>query len=277
MQNVLKQLAYYDVLDRPFLMSDLGTSLRSDLVSERDGYYYLFDREYLVPLRKERQRISRRKWQIARRVAWWLRFVPFARVVFVSGSLSMENADELSDLDVIVVAKHGHIWTVRLLVMGLLIVLGKARRHEDRVAPDKICPNHFVTDQSLHIPFHSMYTAHLYANLVPLIAVDRDDLKKFREANTWVRDYASVWNMPENKIVPQGLSFALQWLCEIFIGTKLEAWSARYQRHRIESKANVIRPGGHLVYNDNMLAFHLGSSEAEILRKYEDNKSKLIT
>src|SRR3989344_1833860 len=102
-------LAYYDTLDMP--------------VQKPDGSFeYLFDREYLIPLYKERQRIAKRKWRVARRVAWWMRFIPFVRVVFASGSLSMNNTDELSDLDVVIVAKYGHIWTVRLLVMGLLIL-----------------------------------------------------------------------------------------------------------------------------------------------------------
>src|SRR3989344_6398789 len=114
MVSKLQLLAYYDTLDMP--------------VQQPDGSYeYLFDREYLVPLRKERERIAKRKWRIARRVAWWMRFLPFVRVVFASGSLSMNNTDELSDLDVVIVAKHGYIWTTRFLVNGLLFLLRKGR------------------------------------------------------------------------------------------------------------------------------------------------------
>ncbi len=295
---ILSTLAYYDVLDMPLTAEEVFRFLiKKDAVvpslqdvhrelehkkqiGEREGFYYLFDREYLVPLRKEHERLAQRKWRIARRAGWWMRMVPFVRVVFASGSLSMNNTDELSDLDIIVVAKHGYIWMTRFLLHGLLMLLGKGRRHKDRVAPDKICPNHFITDASLGIPFHNMYTAQLYVHLVPLIAVDYDDLKKFRMANAWVLDYTSRWDMPEDKIVRQGLSFAIQLAGEMVLsifGTIIERMAARYQKLRIERNATPLKPGGHLTYSDEALAFHAQSSSAEILAKYDKNLLFLST
>src|SRR3989344_239940 len=276
----LELLAYYDTLDRPLSIDEIGADVCMPFVGKRDGYYYLFDREYLVPLRKERERIAARKWRVMREVMFWMRMVPFVRVVFASGSLSINNTDELSDLDVVIVARHGCIWTTRFLVAGLLALLGRRRKHEDLVAPDKICPNHFITDQSLHIPFHSMYTAKLYANLVPLMAVDHDDLKKFHEANSWVLGFVGRWKMREDQIVQQGLSFAIQWMGELILGLfgrKIENAVARYQKRRIGNKTNNIYLGGHLTFTDNALAFHSRSSESKILAQYENNKSKLAS
>src|SRR3989344_3601625 len=109
MVTPLEKLAYYDALDMPLTQRELGDVPGHPAVGEREGYFYLFDREYLVPLRKRREEYARRKWRIASHVMLFLRLVPFVRMVFASGSLSMNNTDELSDLDVILVAKHGRI------------------------------------------------------------------------------------------------------------------------------------------------------------------------
>ena len=151
----LEMLAYYDTLDRPLTREELGEAPRHPAVRERDGYFYLFGREYLVPLRKRREEYARRKWRIASHVMLFLRMVPFLRMVFASGSLSMNNTDETSDLDVIIVAYQGRIWITRFLVTFVLWLLRALRRHGQSIAPYKICPNHFITDQSLKIPFQN--------------------------------------------------------------------------------------------------------------------------
>lgn len=289
--EILATLAYYDVLDMPltaeevfrFLIKKDSRSFPSlsqvqdelqQMINDkrsmiRDGYYYLFDREYLVPLRNEHERLAKRKWS---RLGWtmrWMRAVPFVRAVFVSGSLSMNNTDELSDLDIVIVAKHGRIWLTRLLVSVLLSLLRMRRRGDQTVAPDKICPNHFITDESLHIPFQSLYTAQLYANLVPVIA-DQELVKNFQMQNEWVFKYLHHWNMVEEGMVTKRVfGFSTR------LGDWLEAKAREYQKHRIERNATPLRPGGHLTYSDEALAFHAQSSASEILQKYENSQSKL--
>ena len=276
MPRALELLAYYDVLDRPLTREELGGEVDDERISSRDGYYYINNREYLVPLRLERERIAKHKWRRMRRIAWFLRLVPFVRAVFASGSLSMNNTDELSDLDVVVIAKHGRIWTTRLLLSGLLSLLRARRKHEDGIAPDKLCPNHFITDQSLGIGFRSMYTAQLYAHLVPLIAVDRALIENFKKENAWVLGYAHRWEMD---VKQARRPFVVARLCEWFLARKVGEWmekkAAAYQQHRIASRTVHLRPGGHVVYNNSVLAFHAGSSEAEILKKYENTKAQL--
>lgn len=271
MLSPLELLSYYDVLDRPLTKDELGTDLQHPSVKQREGYYYLFDREYLVPLRKRRMEFASRKWRIVESVASWLRHLPFIRIVFVSGSLSMNNTDEVSDLDVIIVAKHGRIWITRLLVSGLLALLGRRRRHEDHTAPNKICPNHFITDQALHIPFHSIYTAQLYANLVPLVG-DADLLARFQKENIWVEAYVAHWNMPKTRWHSSWLQKLLEKLMPF--ANWLETITRNYQRARIVHRVSPLHPGGHVTYTDSALAFHAQSSEAEILQRYENSKSK---
>lgn len=297
---ILSTLAYYDVLDMPLqaheafrylikkddrvprlaeVVDELARLRRDGVIGEREGFSYLFGREYLVPLRLRRQEFARHKWHRAYWIFRYLRAVPFIRLVFASGSLSMKNTDEQSDLDAIIVARHGRIWTTRLLVAGVLELLGARRAHSDTVAPDKMCPNHFMTDRSLSIPFRSMYTAQLYANLVPVVVTDAGLFQKFRDENSWVLGYLCRWEMDLSGVFEPGLSKAIrkvgEWLLAGRFGNWLERRAARYQRRRIEGRVFRLRPGGHLTYTDNALAFHSGSSEAEILSAYEAHQSQL--
>ena len=298
---ILSTLAYYDVLDIPLTVQEIERYLIKqpntdilkflripeycdELIKEkkvglREGRYYLFDREYLVPLKHERERLAKRKWERTYHIMRWLRAVPFIRITFASGSLSMNNTDEQSDLDIIIVARHGHIWLARLFTLLILAILGARRRHSDTVAPDKMCPNHFITDESLAIPFRSLYTAQLYANLLPVIVTDQRLLEEFESANQWVKDYLYQWHMSRSGIFEPGLSSSVRLAGERLFARKFGDWlerrAAMWQRRRIATRQLAIRPGGHLTYTDESLAFHSGSSAAEILQKYEDYKKKL--
>lgn len=200
--NILATLAYYDALDLPlkaeeifnFLIKkendDIMISL-PDIKKELDQlvlekiidvdqkYYYLTNRDFLVPLRLKKYLISQKKWLKAIRVVKWLAHVPYIETVFASGTLAMNNCDELSDLDLLIIVKHGKIWLGRLFVTAIISILGVRRRWNHIIAPDKICLNHYITDKSLKIPFENIYNAQTYANLKPILTNNDDTLNKF--------------------------------------------------------------------------------------------------
>mgnify|MGYP001563224669 CR=1 FL=1 len=293
-EEIFATLAYYDVHNMPLRAGEVFRYLikkessfpsRQEIekelkaIPEREGYYYLFGREYLVPLRHKRAKLAWDKWRRTYRAMKWLRAVPFVRVIFASGSLALHNTEELSDLDILLVVKNGRIWFVRLGVLTILAVLGIRRKHTDRFAPDKICPNHFVTDASLKIPFQSVYTAQLYANLIPLVVTDRSLLKKFEIANEWVFHYLHHWQMEEGHIIARGLGDVARRFGEFFLagrlGDFLENLARYFQKRRIEAHAVPLHPGGHLAYTNTQLAFHSDSSETELLLRYEQNMRKI--
>lgn len=191
-QSILKTIVYFDCLDRALTATETyfylaavttsevvshsfmgilqaleeGSSLRTYYVDEKNGYYFLKSRERLYEERIERLKTADRLWKKMRRVARWMQMAPYVRLVMASGSLGMQHMTTDSDLDVLVVVKHGRIWTGRFFLTVLMHVLG-VRRHGEHVA-GRVCLNHYITDQSLSIPFHSLYNAMTYAQLVPI-------------------------------------------------------------------------------------------------------------
>ncbi len=292
--EIISTLAYYSVFDMPLSseeifrylirkesshfpsLKDVEKELALLPVKNREGYYFFLDREYLVPLRKKRETIAEEKWRKTMRAVRWLSIVPFVQVIFASGSLALRNTNELSDLDILLIVRHGRIWLTRFLVNAMLSILRVRRKHEDAVAPDKVCPNHFVTDESLRIDFQNMYTAQLYANLVPLMITDKDLPQKFQIANEWVFKYLHHWQMPEspkeNKNIIRKIG---EFLLDGRVGDFFENRARAYQKKRILGRNVHVAPGGHLRYTDQELAFHSDTSAQKILERFELNLTKL--
>ena len=195
-----KAIVYYDCLDYPLTSEELaifsfiddGELEAEGLIEVSSGFHFLKDRESLVKTRKERSRLAGEKWKKMMKAVRWLRFVPYIRLVFASGSLAFRNTIRKSDLDLLIVVKSGRIWISRFLAVVLLGLLGLRRKRGQKVAPDKVCLNHFITDRSLYIPRKSVYTAQLYARLAPVLG-DGKLLDDFCEANKWVGDYIVGW------------------------------------------------------------------------------------
>lgn len=296
-------LAYYDVFDFPLKagevfyrlvsfvhLEDAGSAAYSrhddfgklgheldqlvldGAVSRSGDFYFLNDREYLIPLRLKREKLAERKWRKALRAIRWLALAPYIRAVFASGSLAAANPDELSDLDVLIVVKHGRIWLSRLFISAILSLIRMRRGGRDIIAPDKICPNHYVTDQSLKINLPSLYNAQTYANLKPIWVRDLQIAQNFKEQNGWALNYVSHWNWsnrPRLKSAPSSFMRGMgEFLLNNFWGDWLEGVARRYQSARISSGRQSNEPGGRVVYNDSQLEFHPRSIEAEVIAGY---------
>ncbi|MBI1833300.1 MAG: hypothetical protein HYR90_00580, partial [Candidatus Andersenbacteria bacterium] len=173
---------------RQYALADIQRELQeSSYLKENTGttygYYFLKGKEQLVRERLRRHSLAQDKWKIAKWCARFLAAMPFVRGLAGSGSLALDNTNESSDLDFLVIAHPNRIWTTRL---GLLLVsqlLGRRRKYWDRQAPDKLCLNHYVAASRLHLPaaLHNLYNAVQYRHLVPVYA--RSVVKDFQEEN----------------------------------------------------------------------------------------------
>ena len=311
--NILATLVYYDVFDFPLkeeevfrflinlerpltpeglqapsfdeIKAELEKLRGGGIINFYNGFYFLFGRDYLVPLRLRREKIAKKKWEKTYNAVWRLKFLPYIKAVFASGSLAMSNAEELGDLDILIIVKHGRIWLSRLLVSGLVSLIGIRRKYNQKIAPDRICLNHYIANKSLLIPYKSIYTAQTYINLKPIFVSDPQIIAEFYKANSWLGEY--VLNFEAKELAAEKINMAMghNFLTkikskagELILNTKLGDWlenlARRWQIKRIEKHKKQDLPGGRVVYNDNCLEFHPGSVEKEIIEKYNQ---RLIT
>ncbi len=197
----LASILYHDIFDYPLNSSELFKWKAGKLSKEfsRDevrvesklGYYFKKGRSNLVPKRLIREKVSKLKFQKARKVGNMLKYFPTVQMVAVTGALSMNNADEESDIDLMIVTKSGTLWMTRGVVWVLLKSLGiSLRTPGDKNEKDKICLNIWLDEIDLAWirKERNIFSAHEIAQVAPLVNKN-ETYEKFLFRNSWIKDY----------------------------------------------------------------------------------------
>lgn len=205
--SVLSALVYSDIFDCPLTKEQLWRyaierdSIDKDrfdkdfedaspLFSKKNDWYALKEREGVFTHRIRREKESRKKWPIAKKVARSLSFIPTIKLIGVSGSLSLGNAEKDDDIDLFIVTSRGTLWVTRMIVLCVLEVLGVRRSRESKNNKNKICVNMFIDESTMRwgVDRRNLYSAHEIVNLAVIFQRD-GAYKKFILANQWVRTY----------------------------------------------------------------------------------------
>jgi len=125
-----------------------------------------------------------------------LSFVPFLRMAGLNGSMVRGEDTKRSDIDFLIVAKLGRLYTVRFFATVFVAMTGW-RRHGKMIA-GRICLNCFLVDKKLDItprdPKSKKKVAWAYKYMIPLAQEGRI-AERFSEANRWFEKY----NVPGQK------------------------------------------------------------------------------
>jgi hypothetical protein len=303
-KNVLTTLTYYDVLDYPMTvfevwkyltrvngeeaaneegvsLLDVSKELEGEalkrFVRKNHGFYFLRGRENLVEQRLERNKIAEKKIKIAKRVAKFLRFVPFVRMVAVTGRLAMKNTEKKSDLDFLVVLKNRRIFTGRLLVTLAVHLLGK--RRYGRKIEDRVCLNHFLSKNYLKISLEDIFSSSEYYFILPLFG--QKTFRKFKERNSWIKKYkinyfshesANLKNIPDSFWAKNFRKFGEKILGFDFIEKKLRKW----QLQRIAKDPRTHQNGSLIIANDERLVFLPNPQGVVVYEKFRKKLDDLL-
>lgn len=252
----------------------LAVLVRKRALETKHGFYFFPGRSHLVEERIEKHARSQEKWRRLRRVVGWLRAIPFLRGVAVTGSLAFENAKPSSDLDVLIIAASNRVWTVRFF-LTIILDLFRLRRRPQGETRDRVCLNHYLSQDALGFPFRSLYTAMEYARLVPLLG--ETACREFRAANrAWMVEYL-VRVFPDTvahrkTLRPSRLLRLFQAGGEVplsgWLGDRLEKVLAVVQQARIARAEATTAPGGRVVATSARAEFHPYSREAPLIAEF---------
>jgi len=305
-KQILKTIIYYDIFNQPITIFEIWKYLINDgnnvyikfeeifdclnkndvvqlKIEKSRGFYFLKGRNNIVDERFKKQKIAIKKFNIIKKYKFIFEGVPFLKSVFISGSLAQETVNENSDIDFLLIAKNGRIWTCRFFLV-LFARLFKKYRH-GKVVKDKFCFNHFITDKSLEIKNQSLYNAQTYAHFYEL--GNKNYLKDFYKANLWMKNYLANFNpdLFDNSQINIKSCYCVKLLRKIiefilnnWIGDIFETFSRAIQTYFI--KKNPLTRGniekGLILYNNNCLEFHPDSIEEFIMKKYNDKLKEMI-
>ena len=195
---IVDVLAYSDVFDYPLTSgqirrylvqtpastAEVEAALASDLwllerVERKGDQYCLAGRSATFSVRQERARHAARLWPPARLLARIIAGLPFARMVAVIGSLTMDNVrSPTDDIDLFIVTAPGRVWLTRAMVIVLVraALLGRI----------DLCPNYIVSERKLSMESQDLFTARELTQMTPLCG--RRAFWALLEANCWLAE-----------------------------------------------------------------------------------------
>lgn len=191
--DVRATLLYFDLFDHPLSRDELYrfhpanlTSAEFDkelskvkLRSSNDLFHLRSDDE-LVELRRTRE--LRAKWMLfaSRIVGSFIRYFPFVRAAFLSGSLSKGVDAGNADVDLFIISAEKRLWICRSIMTAFKkVFLLNSKRF--------LCPNYFLTEDHLEIPEKNIFTATELVTLKPLF--NRAKLYDLLAANEWISQF----------------------------------------------------------------------------------------
>lgn len=279
-KDIKETLAYYDVLDFPLTAFEtwkhlltlqeeirpssyyevviaLQREVANGVIEQNNGFYFLSGRLGLVTERIRREKLSVAKLKRIRRLARYIRYTPYVRFLGATGSLSLKYGDIESDWDLFVVLRTGKIWTGRVLLTGVLFIMGKWR-HGKHIK-NRACLNYFIADKSLKIGTRDLFAAHEYRFMIPLFnygLFQRFELKNHWMANMKpnfsLSEIPALWTLKEIK---KGTLLLQAWLEKIGDYFDIESFLAVRQRSKIAKNPKTHWKGSYIETSNQALIF----------------------
>jgi hypothetical protein len=139
----------------------------------------------------QRQNISQQKIGKLQKVIRILQWVPPIQFIGLSGSMSMNNAEEEADVDLFIITRQERLWLTRLLSLVLLQIFGvrRKRKMNKKIASNTLCLNLFFDEKDLALPTkkHTEYAAHEVLQMKPIYNKN-NTYERFLTVNSWVYD-----------------------------------------------------------------------------------------
>jgi hypothetical protein len=193
-------------------------------ISRVEGLLTLPQRQALVAARARLHADARRQFPRARFYARLLAYMPFVRMVAITGGLAMENARD-GDSDYFIVAEPGRLWLVRGLAVALVRIA--------RLFSDRLCPNMLLSANALALNDQNVYTAHDVVQMIPLYGLDL--YRRMRALNEWTNAFLPNAQALDVAGMEQPLNRAGNWLkhvVERVLGGRIGDGIERWEMHR---------------------------------------------
>ena len=144
-------------------------------VEQHHGYFFPRDRRDLVAERRRREARSRIFLDHHRQFLSAICALPYVEMVALSGSVAHLNLEGSGDLDVFVVTRGRHVWSVTVAV----VLIAKLMRRRKTT-----CANFVLADTALALDQQDLFTASQIIHLKPLSG--ENVYRRFVAANPFV-------------------------------------------------------------------------------------------
>jgi hypothetical protein len=141
----------------------------------REGFFFPRGRADLIAERRRREAASRIFLQRHRTLLRLIAAMPYVRMVALSGSIAHLNLDGDGDLDLFIVTRGEHVWSVTVAAIVLAKLMRKRRT---------LCANFVLADSALSLGQGDLFTASQIVHLKPIVGGGM--FREFVAANPFV-------------------------------------------------------------------------------------------
>jgi hypothetical protein len=236
----LDELHRFLISPQPYSANQIAQAMNTpalqSLICNEQGCIVRVGREHIVQTRQKHHAASQGLMSAAHQYGRWLARLPFVRMVAITGSLAMYNANEGDDVDYLLVTSVGRVWLARAL--SILVV------RLARWQAIQLCPNYVVAENALEQKRQDLFVAHELAQMLPLHG--HTLYQQMRNSNTWTQTHLPNAHTPL-EITPDlsvgvgwaSLKSGVEWLLNNPLGDWLENWERGRKQKRFSAQINA--------------------------------------
>lgn len=240
-------------------------------VEHRDGFFFPRGRYDLVAERRRREARSRLFLGRHRTLLRIICALPYVDMVALSGSIAHLNLEGNGDLDLFIVTRGQHVWSVTVAV----VILAKVMRRRKT-----LCANFVVADSALEIDQQDLFTASQIVHLKPLIG--QATYRRFLAANPFVwRFYRNFHPSDRGSMtIRQGAVLraaraVVEALCA-WPAAAAEHACRRVYRAYLMRRASTWRSPEHVRLEPDRLKLHTQSHRHSVLARFDEATNGLL-
>ncbi len=304
---VLSTLAFFDIFDRPLTFEELYLYLYKAKASEQElqkqlyelthnnkvgklgDWYFLPGRLKFLQEYPNRQELTKKLTTKVQKKIWYLKNVPFIKMIAIVNSVAFSTVHKDSDIDIFVITSKGRVYSTRFILIRFLKILGLLPKTEkDRAG--KVCISYYVESNSINLNnirlnnIDDVYLDFWLISLNPfygqdyyrkLIKSNQDILVKFPNFNFKLKHKVSGWNFQNNESKSMFTKF-IEWFFGGFIGNLMEDTIYKYYAQQLK-KLMLGQPGFPMsIIQKNILKLHGRNDRRQsIAQKHKEKISEL--
>jgi hypothetical protein len=198
LEQLHQALLESDQTQGEILATYASSEMLQAIVECREGFFFPRGRRELLTERRLREARSGAFLDRHHRLLTLVSFLPYVRMVALSGSIAHLNLEGDGDLDLFIVTRGRRVWSVTVAVL-ILARLMRQRRI--------VCANFVVADTQLALEQQDVFTANQVIHLKPLVGGSL--FRELLAANPFVARFYPNFRPPEPGAFPFQLRVGL--------------------------------------------------------------------
>ncbi len=287
-QAVLATFAYFDIFKIPLNRSQITENLLFLKTNENEIQKTLssFKKEgdfYSIDLNKidyeEKFERSQKYWEKVKRFRFLFSICPFIKLVCVCNSLCINDIDENSDIDLLIITEKNRIFFARFFITLLTSIFG-VRRHGKKIKA-RFCLSFFVSEENMDfsriaIKPYDIYLAFWIKTLQPIAGDFKVYENLLKENNSFLNLYfTNKINLNREHFIERNFieKISKKIIEKIFSFDFINQRFRDFQITRAKKKMEKLANNNGTIINDEMLKFHDNDMREKIRTKWEEKLS----